>query len=261
ARAENSARVGCRHQTRGLLAEKFIAALPFGLTRAQQRVLNEIKHDLQRASPMNRLLQGDVGSGKTVVAIAAMLIAVESGSQAALMAPTQILAAQHYAVLRNWLDPLGVRIALRTGAHQEDNTPLPLFTRANANSRPHARDSALLGRAGCQPAVSGSLPDTMSSSGISEPSYHRRRLPHFERAWAKYAVAFSTRKRRQLSPQARDIVLQSILRWKDRRYELYAACVMPDHVHLLIEPMVERDDEDGGSMFFSLSKILHTIKS
>src|SRR5213082_2628030 len=161
ARAENSARVGCRHQSRGLLAEQFIAALPFAFTNAQQRVFNEVKHDLRVASPMNRLLQGDVGSGKTVVAIAAMLLAVESGLQAALMAPTQILAEQHYAVLCNWLDPLGIRIALRTGARQEDNTPLPLF----------ARDSALLGSAGCEPAVSGSLPDTMSSSGISGPSY------------------------------------------------------------------------------------------
>src|SRR5438132_2094212 len=129
ARAENSARVGCRHQSHGLLAEQFIAALPFAFTGAQQRVFNEVKRDLQVATPMNRLLQGDVGSGKTVVAIAAMLLAVESGSQAALMAPTQILAEQHYAVLRNWLDPLGIRIALRTGARQEDNAPLPLFAR------------------------------------------------------------------------------------------------------------------------------------
>src|SRR5947207_1193482 len=251
ARAENSARVGCRHQSRGLLAEQFIAALPFAFTGAQQRVFNEVKRDLQVATPMNRLLKGDVGSGKPVVAIAAMLLAVESGSQAALRAPTQILAEQHYAVLCNWLDPLGIRIALRTGARQEDNTPLPLF----------ARDSALLGSAGCEPAVSGSLPDTMSSSGISGPSYHRRRLPHFERPWAKYAIAFSTRNRRQLSPRARDIALESILQWKDRRYELYAACVMPDHVHLLIEPMIERDDEAGGSLFFPLSRILHSIKS
>src|SRR6266508_3958759 len=129
ARVENSARVGCRHQSRGLLAEQFIAALPFAFTGAQQRVFNEVKRDLQVATPMNRLLQGDVGSGKTVVAIAAMLLAVESGSQAALMAPTQILAEQHYAVLCNWLDPLGIRIALRTGARQEDNAPLPLFAR------------------------------------------------------------------------------------------------------------------------------------
>jgi ATP-dependent DNA helicase RecG len=140
ARAENSARVGSRHQTRGLFAERFIAALPFALTRAQKRVLNEIKHDLELASPMNRLLQGDVGSGKTVVAIAAMLLAVESGSQAALMAPTQILAEQHYAVLRHWLDPLGIRIALRTGARQEDNAPLPLFARAKSDSTIDARE-------------------------------------------------------------------------------------------------------------------------
>jgi|tagenome__1003787_1003787.scaffolds.fasta_scaffold20984167_3 ATP-dependent DNA helicase RecG len=130
ARAENSARIGWRHRTSGRLVDKFLRALPFALTGAQQRVLNEIKNDLQIASPMNRLLQGDVGSGKTVVAIAAILQAVECGSQAALMAPTQILAEQHYAVLRDWLDPLGVRIALRTGARQEDNAALPLFERA-----------------------------------------------------------------------------------------------------------------------------------
>src|SRR5439155_24538489 len=66
--------------------------------------------------------------------IAAMLLAVDSGSQAALMAPTQILAEQHYAVLRNWLDPLGIRIALRTGARQEDNVPLVLFDTARESS-------------------------------------------------------------------------------------------------------------------------------
>jgi RecG-like helicase/REP element-mobilizing transposase RayT len=251
ARAEHSARVGCRHQSRGLLAEQFIAALPFAFTNAQQRVFNEVKHDLQVASPMNRLLQGDVGSGKTVVAIAGMLLAVESGSQAALMAPTQILAEQHYTVLRSWLDPLGIRIALRTGARQEDNAPLPLFARAESES---------LGSAGCQPAVSGSLPDT-TPSRISEARYHHRRLPHFERPWAKYAITFSTRSRRTLSERARDVVLESIRRWDGRRYELFAACVMPDHVHLLIEPMVELQNKSGNSIFFSLSKILHSIKS
>jgi ATP-dependent DNA helicase RecG len=134
ARAANFARVGCRHQSRGLLAEQFIAALPFAFTNAQQRVFNEVKHDLQVVSPMNRLLQGDVGSGKTVVAIAAMLLAVESGSQAALMAPTQILAEQHYAVLRNWLDPLGIRIALRTGARQAGSLRSPAAEAGNENA-------------------------------------------------------------------------------------------------------------------------------
>ena len=189
---------------------------------------------------MNRLLQGDVGSGKTVVAIAAMLLAVEAGFQTALMAPTQILADQHYEVLRRWLEPLGVRVALRTGSRIEDSGPLPLFA---------------LGSAGCQPVVSGSLPDTEGAQ------YHHRRLPHFERPWAKYAITFSTRERRILSPDSRDVVLESILNWKDKRYELFAACVMPDHVHLLIEPAIKDEHETGKTIFFSLPKILHSIKS
>src|SRR5207249_8121031 len=86
------------------------------------------ERDLSTHQPMNRLLQGDVGSGKTVVAIAAILSTVEAGFQTALMAPTQILAEQHYAVLRQWLEPLGLRIALRTSARQEESGPLPLFT-------------------------------------------------------------------------------------------------------------------------------------
>ena len=76
---------------------------------------------------MNRLLQGDVGSGKTVVAIAAMLLAVEAGFQTALMAPTQILAEQHYAVLRRWLEPLGVRLALADRRAPARKTRSPLF--------------------------------------------------------------------------------------------------------------------------------------
>jgi ATP-dependent DNA helicase RecG len=91
---------------------------------------------------MNRLLQGDVGSGKTVVAVAAMLLAVEPGYQAAFMAPTQILAEQHYEVLRRWLDPLGIRIALRTAARQEQSGPLPLFAQNdNPGSAGLKRDS------------------------------------------------------------------------------------------------------------------------
>ncbi|MEY2508320.1 MAG: ATP-dependent helicase RecG [Verrucomicrobiota bacterium] len=126
-RNEAVQRMGQQHAGEGALLEKFLRALPFDLTAAQERVIAEVRRDLAAAHPMNRLLQGDVGSGKTVVAIAAMLLTVESGSQAALMAPTQILAEQHYAVLCRWLEPLGVRIALRTGARQEDNAPLPLF--------------------------------------------------------------------------------------------------------------------------------------
>jgi ATP-dependent DNA helicase RecG len=132
-RSAAGSRVGQAHRAAGKLLDRFAANLPFGLTLAQQRVIAELRRDLASDRPMNRLLQGDVGSGKTVVAIAAMLIAVESGNQAALMAPTQILAEQHYEVLRRWLEPLAVRISLRTADRQEDNF-LPLLSGGeNAN--------------------------------------------------------------------------------------------------------------------------------
>ena len=126
-RANASTRRGEKHCGAGALLDRFLQSLPFELTVAQSKVIGEIRHDLAANHPMNRLLQGDVGSGKTVVAIAAMLLAVESGYQAAFMAPTQILAEQHYDVLRRWLEPLGVRMALRTAARQEESGPLPLF--------------------------------------------------------------------------------------------------------------------------------------
>src|SRR5437868_6329324 len=126
-RTDASIRTGEAHCGSGVLLDRFLKALPFELTRAQEKVIAEIHHDLAAMHPMNRLLQGDVGSGKTVVAIAAMLLAVEGGYQAAFMAPTQILAEQHYDVLRRWLEPLGVRLALRTAARQEESVPLPLF--------------------------------------------------------------------------------------------------------------------------------------
>jgi ATP-dependent DNA helicase RecG len=124
-RSESSIRMGESHCGPGALLDKFLKALPFDLTGAQLKVIEEIKRDLAASHAMNRLLQGDVGSGKTVVAIAAILLAVEAGHQAAFMAPTQILAEQHYSVLRRWLEPLGVRMAIRTAARQEESF-LPL---------------------------------------------------------------------------------------------------------------------------------------
>jgi len=96
----------------GALARRFRAGLPFELTGAQQRVLAEVTADLAAASPMLRLVQGDVGSGKTVVAALAALAAVESGFQAALMAPTELLAEQHWQNFDRWLRPLGLPVAL-----------------------------------------------------------------------------------------------------------------------------------------------------
>ena len=98
------------------LVMKFIQSLPFKLTEAQQRAVNEILNDLHSSKPMQRLLQGDVGSGKTVVATIMLLAAIENGYQAAIMAPTEILAQQHYNNMVNWLTPLGIRIELFLGS-------------------------------------------------------------------------------------------------------------------------------------------------
>ncbi|TWI07931.1 ATP-dependent DNA helicase RecG [Aerolutibacter ruishenii] len=97
------------------LAARLRESLPFALTGAQQRVFAEIRGDLGRPSPMLRLVQGDVGSGKTVVAAMAAVMAVAAGRQAALMAPTELLAEQHLANLRGWLQPLGVNVAWLAG--------------------------------------------------------------------------------------------------------------------------------------------------
>ncbi len=99
----------------GMLARQLREALPFALTGAQQRVFEQIRGDLALPHPMLRLVQGDVGSGKTVVAALAAMFAVEQGKQAALMAPTELLAEQHLANLRGWLEPLGIRVAWLAG--------------------------------------------------------------------------------------------------------------------------------------------------
>ncbi len=100
----------------GQLIEKFKELLPFKLTLAQERVINDILNDLQSTAPMNRLVQGDVGSGKTVVAVIAILAAIQSGYQAALMAPTEVLAEQHYRKLVGWLNMLHLPVELLTGS-------------------------------------------------------------------------------------------------------------------------------------------------
>lgn len=98
------------------LHEKLLAALPFQLTGAQQRVVEEIAQDLALGKPMHRLLQGDVGSGKTVVAALAAAVCMDAGWQCALMAPTEILAEQHFRKLVHWLEPLGITVAWLTGS-------------------------------------------------------------------------------------------------------------------------------------------------
>ena len=98
------------------LEKELLKALPFKLTAAQDRVWSEIANDLEKSFPMNRLLQGDVGSGKTVVAALAAARVIDHGYQAAVMAPTEILAEQHFLKMKEWFEPLGVRIAWLTGS-------------------------------------------------------------------------------------------------------------------------------------------------
>ena len=101
---------------RNRLTPQLLESLPFALTGAQQKTLREISHDLAQPHPMQRLLQGDVGSGKTVVAALAALQAIENGYQVAFMAPTEILAEQHYLKLRDWLTPLGIEPVWLSGS-------------------------------------------------------------------------------------------------------------------------------------------------
>ena len=101
------------------LARTLAASLPFELTKAQRRVLNEIADDMRSSKPMNRLLQGDVGSGKTIVALFAMLVAVENGYQVAMMAPTEILAEQHFRTLEGYVNKLPVTMRLLIGGQKK----------------------------------------------------------------------------------------------------------------------------------------------
>ncbi|MGC3989557.1 MAG: ATP-dependent DNA helicase RecG [Chthoniobacteraceae bacterium] len=153
-RVEHGSRPGQAHCGAGELLARFHASLPFPLTGAQQRAIAEIRTDLASPHPMNRLLHGDVGSGKTLVALSAMLLCVEAGYQAALMAPTQILAEQHYLTLHRLCEPLGLRVALRTGSRKEEAAPLPLFAAAKLQ----VPGGALGSSAGSQAILPNHLP-------------------------------------------------------------------------------------------------------
>lgn len=111
----HDSRKGIKHGVDGKLVKKLIAGIPFKLTDGQNKAWQEISHDMQDEHPMHRILQGDVGSGKTVVSVLALVKAVENGYQGCIMAPTEILAVQHYATLMDYLEPLGIHVALLTG--------------------------------------------------------------------------------------------------------------------------------------------------
>lgn len=119
-RKDNEQHLAYPLKNKGLLRQAFIKHLPFSLTTAQQKVSQEIAEDLSEAIPMSRLLQGDVGSGKTLIAVLAALQAVENGNQTALMAPTEILAEQHYANLKELIKPLKVSVGFLTSHNKSE---------------------------------------------------------------------------------------------------------------------------------------------
>ena len=125
---------GAIHAGSGDLWEALLAQLPFEPTDAQSRTIEEIRADLSVTEPMIRLLQGDVGAGKTLVAAAAIALVVEAGFDAALMSPTQILAEQHFQTFRAWFEPLGVEVKLKTGT-REAGGDLPLFSAAPSEDK------------------------------------------------------------------------------------------------------------------------------
>ncbi len=103
----------------GIYVTKFLEDLPFKLTKAQERVFKEISMDLSSTKPMSRLVQGDVGSGKTVVALLSILVAVQNGYQGAIMAPTEILAEQHFRKFQSWMEPLGLKVSFLVGSQSK----------------------------------------------------------------------------------------------------------------------------------------------
>jgi len=117
------------------LVSGLLKSLPFALTQAQQKVAVEIERDLMQPHPMQRLLQGDVGSGKTIVACMAALQSIESGWQVALMAPTEILAEQHYRKILGWLTPLNIQIAWLTGSQSKKDRTTTLESMASGRAQ------------------------------------------------------------------------------------------------------------------------------
>ena len=134
--------VGGRHRGDGSLLNPFLKGLAFGLTGAQERVVGEVLDDMRKEKPMRRLLQGDVGSGKTVVAVAALLTAVEAGGQGAIMAPTEVLAEQHYLSISAVLADLPVNVVLLTGSQGVPQRREAALDRISAGEAPRGRRNA-----------------------------------------------------------------------------------------------------------------------
>lgn len=160
--------------------DSLIASLPYSLTGAQQRTLDEILQDMAGSEPMNRLVQGDVGSGKTVVAALALYVCVRSGMQGALMAPTEILAAQHYETLDRMLTPLGIHVALLTGGLTAKNKRLMQEQIASGEAQIVIGTHALLSDAVSFPRLGLVVTDEQHRFGVRQRALLARRggAPH-----------------------------------------------------------------------------------
>ncbi len=290
------------------LMKPFLAELGFALTGAQQRVLREIRADFGGKVPMRRLLQGDVGSGKTLVAASAALMTLESGFDVAVMAPTEILAEQLWQNFRKWFVPLGITVNLRTGSRQESAATLGAaglqpaeegMARKNGLNNP-----TMVGRDGAQDCQL----QTGSTPGIgfrpeANPFFEREalvetysgELPHWRQAgklyfvtfrladsvaqpvlkkwhwereqWLKlhpepwglivaeeYHQQFTVRMEDLLDagsgecwlarPEVRETVVAALRHFDGERYHLADFVVMPNHVHVLVQPVSENRLED-----------------
>lgn len=153
---------------KGVYTSALIGQLPFRLTRAQQNAWEEIERDLQEPHPMHRLLQGDVGSGKTVVAVLAALRAVENGMQAAVMAPTEILAEQHFRKFSEWLQPLGVEIAWLSGSQSKRERDSARAAIASGKARVALGTHALFQERVSFPALGLAVVDEQHRFGVSQ---------------------------------------------------------------------------------------------
>lgn len=165
------ARGGMPHCGPGRLLDQFVERLPFSPTSAQLRAIGEVRRDLAANVPMSRLLQGDVGAGKTLIAAAAILLTVEAGFDAALMAPTQILAEQHFRTFRAWLEPLGVDVRLLTGTRDEASG-MPLFsakrTGGGTGSLTIGTHALIHGRAGFANGLGLAVIDEQHKFGVAQ---------------------------------------------------------------------------------------------
>jgi ATP-dependent DNA helicase RecG len=151
----------------GELLDQFLAKLPFEPTGAQRRSIAEIREDLSQPVPMVRLLQGDVGAGKTLVAAAAILLVVEKGADAALMAPTQILAEQHFRTFSAWFAPLGVNVRLLTGS-REEGADLPLFRNHTSGNLTIGTHALFHGRADFENGLALAVIDEQHKFGVGQ---------------------------------------------------------------------------------------------